>query len=372
MPKKFKNALTVGRIATLDRPGRYSDGGGLALNVDPKGNRSWVVRLWDGQKETMRGLGSYPAISLKEARKLAQIWTTSAEKTRVIRRTQAAAERTTELMPSLDAPTFEAAAMRVIEARRDSWTNEKVSTRWRDFLRNYAFPVIGEKPVDEVTTADVMAIIGPIWLEKSETASRVKSYMEAVLDWATAMGYRTGENPAGKHILKALPKRPKGQHMAALRYTDVPEVLERVRASTALRSTRLAFTLLLLTACRSGEVRLGEWSEVDWQEAIWTVPAERTKMRKEHRVTLSRQAMGVLRETWELSGPDGLMFPAPKADKPLSDGTLLRVIQRLEIPAVIHGFRSSFRDWAEELSGASWSVCESALAHQVGSGVEQA
>ena len=372
MPKTLKNALTATRIATLTRAGRYADGNGLAIQVDPQGNKSWVVRLRMNGRETMRGLGSYPAVSLKEARKLAFVWKETAEKTRVVERTQAAAERATERMPSLGAPTFRAAAIRTIEARKGSWENEKVAVSWNTCLRNYAYPVIGEKPVDEVKTADVMAILEPIWLSKGETASRVKSYIEAVLDWATAHEYRAGDNPAGKHILRALPKRPKAQHMAALRFTEVPAALELVQGSTSQRLTQLAICLVVLTASRSGEVRNAKWEEIDWENNTWTVPAERMKMRREHRVPLSRQAMAVLREAWTLSGPSGLMFVGPRSGKALSDMTFTQLLRRLKIPAVMHGFRSSFRDWAQELSGASWAACESALAHQVGNGVEQA
>ena len=204
------------------------------------------------------------------------------------------------------------------------------------------------------------------------TAGRAKSYIEAVLDWATAHEFRTGDNPAGKHILKALPKQPQGQHMAALRYTGVPEALELIQNSTAYRLTRLAFCLTVLTASRSGEIRNARWEEIDWEEATWTVPAARMKMKREHRVPLSQQALSVLNEAWTLSGPEGLMFPAPRSNKAMSDATLLRVLQRLKVPAVLHGFRSSFRDWAQEQGGASWAACESALAHQVGNSVEQA
>ena len=373
MPKTLRNALTAARIATLTRPGRYADGNGLAIQVDPQGNKSWVVRLRMNGRETMRGLGSYPAVSLREARKLAIVWKETAEKTRVVERTQVAAERATERMPGLkDVPTFQAAAVRTMDARRDSWGSEKQAAKWRNTLRNYAYPVIGEKPVDEITTADVMAILEPIWLSKAETAGRAKGYIEAVLDWAAAHGYRSGDNAAGKHILKALPKRPRAQHLTALRYTDVPAAMEMVQESTSHRLTKLAFCLTVLTASRSGEVRKAVWEEIDWETATWNVPAERMKMREEHRVPLSRQALAVLREAWELSGPNGLVFPAPRANKALSDATLLRLIQRLGIPSVIHGFRSSFRSWAQELSGASWPVCEAALAHTVGNSVEQA
>ena len=211
-----------------------------------------------------------------------------------------------------------------------------------------------------------------VLLDKRETASRVRQRIEAVLDWCHARGYRPADNPAGRHLLKVLPKTRKLKaHHKALPYGDVAAALKKVSQPTAYQATKFAFEFMVLTADRSGEVRGATWGEVDWDTGTWTVPAERMKARREHRVPLCHQAMGVLRDAWELSGHAELVFPAPKGGQ-MSDMTLLGLIRRLEIPAVPHGFRSSFRDWAAEQSGGSWAVCESALAHSVGSGVEQA
>ena len=352
MPKRLHNALNPKQVATL-QPGSHSDGGGLELRVSAEGARRWVVRLKVAGKMTTRGLGSFPAVSLADARKSAAVAVREAK--------DAALADAPE--PEPDVPTFWAAASRYIEANRPTWSNEKHANQWRNTLWSYAYPVIGSKPVDRVTSADVMDILEPVWLGKRETASRVRQRIEAVLDWCHARGYRPADNPAGRHLLKVLPRVKQAKdHHRALPYAEVPRALHRIRLSTAKELTKLAFEFLTLTAARSGEVRGAGWSEIDWETATWTVPAERMKARREHRVPLSRQAMGVLRDAWELSGPDGLVFPAPKGGL-MSDMTLLGVLRRLEIDAVPHGFRSSFRDWAAEQSGAPWAVCESALAH---------
>ena len=293
MPRQLKNALSAPTIANLKTPGKYADGSGLAFQIDQRGNRRWILRLTLNGKETMRGLGPYPAVGLKEARKLAAMWTDSARKVRVAERVQRAMEKAVERAPMLDLPTFWEASGRVLAARKGSWSTEKQAIRWRNTLWTYAYSTIGEKPVDEITTGDVMAIIEPIWLSKGETAGRVKSSIEAVLDWAAAHGYRSGDNPAGKHILKALPKRPKVQHMASLEYTGVPEALKRLAESSTHLYTRSAFYLIVLTASRPGEVRNARWGEIDWEAATWTVPAERMKKRREHKVPLSKQALSV-------------------------------------------------------------------------------
>lgn len=360
MPKKLHNALNPKTVAALTVPGTYADGGGLALRVDNRGNRRWIWRGTVDGKAAMRGLGSYPAVSLAEARRAATATALAAT----------ASEPEPDRPP---VPTFAEAAKLLIDSRRPTWSNPKHVAQWRNTLAAYAHPIIGQKPVDAITNADIMAVLDPIWTEKPETASRVRQRMEAVLDWAAARGHRPPENPAGKHILKALPnvKRLR-EHHRALPYAAVPATIRRVRLSNARPLTRLCFELLVLTASRSGEVREAQWSEIDWNSRTWTVPAERMKARREHRVPLSDQAVAVLRDAWSLSGPDGYIFPGPRSGGPLSDMGLTQLLRREKVDAVPHGFRSSFRDWAAEQSGASWAVCESALAHSVGSGVEQA
>ena len=196
--------------------------------------------------------------------------------------------------------------------------------------------------------------------------------METVMDWVVTNGWRL-DNPAGKSLLKVLPSTRKlKEHHRALNYQKVPAALGKVRLSTAYPLTKLAFQLLVLCASRSGEIRFASWSEIDRESATWTIPAGRMKAGREHRVPLSRQALETLEDARMISGGEGLIFPAPPSGKAMTDMTLTALLRRLSIPAVPHGFRSSFRDWAAEQSGASWAVCESALAHNVGNSTEAA
>ena len=219
------------------------------------------------------------------------------------------------------------------------YTSVYLTTR----LCNRPDPVIGRKPVDETTTGDVLTILTPIWTTIPETASRVRQRLEAVFDWVVAQGWRP-DNPAGRAVTRALPRvsRMKRRH-AALPILDVPAALKMVRESGADMATRLAFEFLVLTAARSSEARLATWWEMDLQSATWKVPAERMKARREHKVPLSGRSLEILGQAGELNGHDtGLVFPAGRPGKTLSDMTLTVLLRRLGIPAVPHGFRSSF------------------------------
>ena len=202
--------------------------------------------------------------------------------------------------------------------------------------------------MDAITSADAMDVLSPIWTTKPETASRVRQRMETIMDWAVAQGYRL-DNPAGRSLLKVLPKTGRlKEHHRALPYVQVPGALDRVRESTAGISTKLAFEFLVLTAARSGEVRTADWSEIDWGSATWEVPASRMKARRPHRVPLSSRATEILREASELADDQGLIFPATHSGKPASEMAFTALLRRLEIPAVPHGFRTSFRNWVAE------------------------
>jgi integrase len=227
--------------------------------------------------------------------------------------------------------------------------------------------------VDDVASGDVLKVLTPIWTDKPETASRVRQRMETVFDWVVAQGWRA-DNPAGKAVLRALPRHSRVKnHFEALNYSKVPEAVARVRECNADLVTRLSFEFLVLTATRSGEVRLASWSEIDEESRTWTIPAERMKARREHRVPLSSRARGILLEVKELEGQEGgLIFPGGRQGRPLSNMTHLLVLRRLEIPAVPHGFRSSFRDWVIEQTNVPWAVGEAALAHNLGNSTETA
>ena len=365
MPKVLEKALNAKAIAKITKPGTYADGGGLGLRVDERGYRRWVWRGQVNGKAIVRGLGGYPTVSLAEARKAA-----GRVRASVADGTMEGAPPPPETEDSTRIPTFSECATAVIELRRPKWKDERSYIQWVYTLNRYAVDVWGDKLVDEITTADVLDVLEPIWTSKPETASRLRQRMETVFDWAIGYGHRQ-DNPAGRHVLRILPstKRLK-KHHRALPYADVPGVLRKVGLSTCYPLTKLAFRFTVLTATRSGEVRNADWSEIDWETATWTIPAAKMKAEREHRVPLSDQAMEVLRDAWAFSGAEGgLIFPDPKGGV-MSDMTLLAVLRRLKVDATVHGFRSSFRDWAAEQSGASWAVCESALAHNVGNGVE--
>ena len=268
--------------------------------------------------------------------------------------------------------TFAEAAGIVIEMRRPTWSNAKHAAQWSSTLETYAFPKIGSKLVTDITSADILTVLTPVWTRKPETASRVRQRMETALDWAVAQGYRI-DNPANRSIAKALPRMPRTKrHHQALDYHEVPSAMETVRQSTADPVTKLAFEFLVLTAARSGEVRLATWDEIDWDERKWTAPAEHMKARREHKAPLSKRSIEVLRLAKELSdGSSDLVFPGLPG-KPLSDMVFTSMLRRLDIPAVAHGFRSSFKDWCMEGTDARWEASETALAHNLGNPTEQA
>ena len=266
-------------------------------------------------------------------------------------------------------PTFETAADTVILLHAANWRNgAKSEAQWRASLRDYAMPRLGRKTVDKITTADVLAVLTPIWNEKRETARRVRQRISAIMKWAVAQGYRD-DNPAGDAIGAALPKNGNGNgnHFAALPHAKIAGVLATVRESGAYIGTKLTFEFLTLTAARSGEVRGARWDEID--DATWTIPADRMKSGVDHRVPLSPPALAVLDKARQLADGSGLVFPSATG-KPLSDNTMSKLLRELNIPAVPHGMRSSFRDWAGE-SGYARDASEAALAHVV-KGVEGA
>ena len=269
-------------------------------------------------------------------------------------------------------PTFAQAAETVIAIHRDGWKDgSKSELQWRASLRDYAMPKLGRKGVDEITTADVMAVLIPHWHTKTETMRRVRQRIGAVMKWAVAQGHR-GDNPAGDVIAAALPKGGSvRQHQRALPFHDVGAALARVRTSDAYRPAVLAFEFLVLTACRSGEVRFATWDEIDFASATWTIPARRMKARREHRVPLSARAVEILHEARALADGSDLIFPSQRA-RAIHGGTVSELMRALGIDAVPHGFRSSFRDWAAECTYVPREVCELALAHVNSDRVEAA
>lgn len=369
MPKTVHHALNAGKVKALSEPGVYTDGNGLTLRIAPSGGKSWVQRATIGGKQRNIGLGGYPAVGLAAARQA------TLDNLKEIRegRDPIAERREVRQESAIKnaIPTFREAAETVIAMRRPTWSSDRHAQQWTESLTNHAFPVIGSKRVDAVTTADAMAVLTPIWTAKAETATRVRQRMESVFDFAIAQGWRS-DNPAGS-LAKALPRRPRvKQHHPALPYDAVPEAVGRIQASTSDAVTKLGFEFLILTAARAGEVRGTTWDEIDLESRTWTIPASRMKARREHRVPMSDRAMAILREAKTLDRGNGLVFPNKRSGEPLSNMAFDRLLTRLEVQAVPHGFRSSFKDWCIEATATPWAIGEAALAHRLGNSVESA
>ena len=362
-----KGKLTAAFVRTVNRPGVYGDEHGLRLRVYESRTRKSISKhwIWRGTVNGTRrdaGLGSFPYVTLTEARQ-------AAFECRKIAR---AGGDPLALRRREDVPTFAEAVETVIAIHREGWKEAgKSEKQWRASLRDYAMPLLGSKRVDQITTADVMAVLVPHWHTRTETMRRVRQRIGAVMKWAVAQGFRA-DNPAGDAISAALPKTGAvRRHHRALPYTEVGAALDRVKASGARRGTVLALEFLVLTACRSGEVRHATWDEVDLEAETWTVPASRMKAKRDHRVPLSRRALEILHEARGLSNGTDLVFPSVQG-RAIGDNAVSRLLRDLGIGAVPHGFRSSFRDWAAECSDAPREVCELALAHVNSNRVEAA
>ena len=360
-PRRLTQRLSAAFVRTAES-GFYCDGHGLNLRVDPSGARQWVQRLVIRGRPRMLGLGGYPLVSLAEARNVA-----FANR----QRARAGGDPLAEKRHGQSVPTVEEAAAEVLAQQRPGWRNAKYAQDWPRSLRAYAFPRIGALPVSAVTTADVLAILTPIWHEKAQTAQRVRQRISAVMKWAIAMGYRP-DNPAGDALGQALGRQQTVvQHMRALPHGAVADALATVRASPASVTIKQAFEFLVLTAARSGEVRLATWDEMDLDAGVWSIPAVRMKAKRDHRVPLSGRALAILHDVPRRSDGTGLVFRSLRG-KPLSAVTLPRLTKELGIAAVPHGFRSSFRDWAAERTNTPREVVEAALAHTVQNPTEAA
>ena len=364
--------LTATRVRALRDPGRYIDGNGLYLVVDPSGAKRWMLRTVIQGKRCDMGLGGVAVVSLAKARE-------DASHLRVIARAggDPLADRRKERQV---VPTFEGAARRVHEEQSKSFRNEKHAKQWITSLEKYVFPVFRNRRVDQIESADVLKVLSPIWSEIPETASRVKQRMKTVFDWAKASGLRTGDNPT-EGITKVLPKHPKGEreHFSALPYSQVPEFIAELREYEGI-SARLAFEFLILTAGRTSEVLYSNWTEMNIEGKTWTIPGTRMKAKVEHKVPLSARCIEILEAAKEISDGGDYVFPGPREHQPFSNMALHTVLDGLKRKfhdaqgreITPHGFRSSFRDWAEEKTHFSRSVTEAALAHLVKDKVEAA
>lgn len=364
MPK-----LNAQFVRSVEKPGRHSDGEGLYLYVSKTGAKSWVL-LWkrSGKVREMglgsaTGVGRVGALTLADARQAA-----AAARRQIVAGLDPIAER----RKGGTAATFGAVADDLIAAMAPGFRNAKHLDQWKMTLGDTYCGQLRRRAVDAISVADVLAVLQPIWLEKAETASRIRGRIEKVLDSAKARGLREGENPARwkgnlDHLLPKASKLARGHH-AAMSYRDVPAFMTTLRAADGMGARALEF--VIMTAARSGEVRGATWAEIDIDAATWTVPKERMKAGREHIVPLPDRVVDMLKTLREAASGD-LIFPGSKGG-PLSDMSIAAVLKRQKLDVTVHGFRSAFRDWAGNETGFPREVMEEALAHQVGNAVERA
>jgi len=366
------NKLNARKVVTIKTPGYHSDGGGLYLQVSQTLSKSWIFKFVRDKKATEIGLGSFSDISLEAAREqaseyrklLKQGQNPLAEKRKIERELQLSVAKSM---------TFADCANAYIEINRHGWKNTKHAQQWSNTLTQYAYPTLGKLPVTEVDTALVIKCLEGIWTLKNETASRLRGRIETVLDWATVSKYREGENPARwrGHLDKILPKPSKVQnveHHAALPYTDITEFIVKLRSQQGIAARCLEFTIL--TAARTNESIGATWDEIDVINQTWTIPVERMKANKPHRVPLSSRAMVIVQEL-SLLKTNEFVFPGLK--RGLSNMAMLQLLKRMDLPELtVHGFRSSFRDWAAETTHYPNEVVEMALAHTIKNQAEAA
>ena len=363
MGTRTLNKLTAIQAAKFTAPGRHSDGGGLYLFIDNAKRRRWIFMYTRHGKRSELGLGGGRDMSLAAAR-------TEAAALRAI--LAAGGDPKSERDKLKGVPSFGDFADAYVEAMAPSWRNSKHVAQWKMTLTKYAAP-IRHRPVDEITTHEILKVLEPLWKRTPETAERLRGRIENVLSAAKAKGHRCGENPAlwRGHLDQLLPKRhrlSRGHH-AALPFAATPAFMEDLRGRSATAARALEFAIL--TAARSGEVLGADWREIDLQKKLWTVPAIRMKAGREHRVPLSARAIEIIEEMKEF-GTDGFVFPGAKPDTPLSSMAMSMLLRRMKANVTVHGFRSTFRDWASEVTSFPHEVCESALAHTISNKAEAA
>jgi integrase len=346
--------------------GLHHDGGGLYLQIGAGGAASWLYRFKRGGKARDMGLGSVADVTLAqardkahEARKLHKAGIDPIE----ARNAQADLQRRAEVRST----SFRDCAEQMIASHEQGWRNAKHRAQWRTTLATYAFPVLGDVPVADINTDLVLKVVQPIWSSKTATASRVRGRIEKVLSWAKARNLRSGENPAGwrGHLDQLLPARSKVQpvnHHPALPYRDQPAFMARLRSKEGVTPRALEF--VILCASRTGEGLRARFDEMDLEAGVWTVPAERMKSRREHRVPLCQRAVAIVKEMAAVAINE-YVFAGTKRGRPLSDMTLLVLLRELHPGITTHGFRSSFRDWAGETTSFPREVIEMALAHRL-------
>lgn len=367
------NSLSVVRIARLKKPGRYCDGGGLYLRVSEGQTKSWLFRFERNGRERQMGLGPFHTVSLAEARQRARnarLLVLDGKDPIEVRK----AQRTAWQLEATKAMTFEHCGQAYIKAHSPSWRNDKHRDQWAATLKSFAYPIFGKLPVEMVDTTLVLKAIEPIWVEKTDTANRTRGRIETVLDWARARGYRAGDNPARwrGHLDQLLPRKSRlapTKHRPAMPFKEIPSFM--VELCKQDKASARALELLILTAARTNEILGAQRREFDIEECLWTVPRSRTKSGREHRVPLSQRAVGILKVLPLPDDPNAYVFLGRGVGRPLSNVVMLKLLREMgHKDIVVHGFRSSFRDWIAETTSHENIVAEMALAHVVGDGVE--
>lgn len=356
------NRLTAKTVTSITKPGRHADGGNLYLLVSPTGAKSWVFMYRLNGKQRELGLGSVHAVPLAGARRQAAAY----------REALATGSDPRSLRSDKIAPTFGQAAKEVIESYRPTWKNAKHAQQWENTIAQYCGP-LQKRSVDAIEVEDVLKVLKPIWQRIPETAARVRMRIEKILDYAKAKGWRSGENPARwrghlDHILPPRKRLTRGHHKA-MPHKDVPAFVARLRALGSISAMALEFCIL--TATRSGEVLGAQWDEFDLEAGVWTIPAERMKAGREHRVPLEGRSLEIVK-TLSDARIGEFAFPGARAGRPLSVMSMTMVMRRLKMAFTVHGFRSAFRDWASEETSFAREVAEQALAHIIENAVERA
>jgi integrase len=369
-------ALTTKEVAKLTEPGRYGDGKGLYLQVTPAGVRSWLLRYERSGRERAMGLGPVDDFTLDEARERArrarQLLQDGIDPIDA-RQTERAKQKAEAARADAKNITFQECAEKYFKFHSPKWNNAKHSAQFLSTLKMYAYPVLAKLPVAAIDKALVLRAIEPIWYTKTETASRVRGRIESVLDFAKTRGYRSGDNPAAwqGNLVHALPARntiAKVEHHAALPFVDIPAFMADLVSREGIAARALEFAIL--NAARTGEVIGARWSEIDLEGKVWTIPAGRMKAKKEHRVPLSGKALQILKA---LPREEEFVFPGGRKNSAISNMAMAELLKRMgRLDITVHGFRSTFRDWAAETTHYPNHVVEQALAHVIGDKVEAA
>ena len=360
MTKTLLSATSLSKLRKL--PGRHTDGGGLYLEVGATGSASWLVRMQKAGKRRDFGLGSADKLTLAKAREARDL---------VRGQFEAGLDPVAERRKAGGIPTFRVAAATVHKAQKSAWSEGKHGDQWIRSLELYAFPRIGDVPVNKIDRHEILDVLLPIWVEKNETARWVRQRIGSILDWAFVKGFRETEAPM-RALSRGLPRiNAERGHFEAMPYADVPGFVAQLRDGDSIG--RLALEALVLTAARSGEVRGATWSELDLDGALWSIPAERMKGNKPHLIPLSPAAVAVFRRALALrTGDAAVVFPRLVKGNPISDATMGKVLRVMGETAKPHGFRSSFKDYCGEVAGFSNELSEAALAHAIGNKSEAA